>query len=492
MTTARVVSRNAAVLMVGQGVSLAMRVVYLAVLARYVGPDGVGSISTATSLVAILSLVIVFGLDTLLVRDVAADRARAQAYVSQVIALRLGLTLLFVPLLLVTIALSSYTRETRAIIGIYALAYVLDTFYSIARSVFHAHQRMGYGAAVEVGRDLVNVLVSLIAVSLGWPLIVIVAISAAASLLKLVAGMALLSWRFVRPTLRVDVRASLRLLRSAMPFGAVLALGVIGTQLNTVLLSWWASSETVGLFSAAATPMGILLIVPGVVMESVFPAFSGYGGQRTAGLARSYQVSYKALLASGFAMGVGVMVVAPQVVLIVYGAEFGGAVPALRIMAVQLLTMVGYVNGAFLHATNQQTLFARIRVGLAALNAVLCLALIPRWGHVGAATATVVPGVLDLFLYTALCHRYLELEFPWGLLLKTAAGATAMAMASLLALRLGIPLAAVILLVAPLTYGAVLVALRVLGRADVEFLRSIAPLVGWRRRILGRMGAHGR
>jgi len=67
-----------------------------------------------------------------------------------------------------------------------------------------------------------------------------------------------------------------------------------------------------------------------------------------------------------------------------------------------------------------------------------------------------------------------------------------MAMASLLALRLSIPLAAVILLVAPLTYGAVLVVLRVLGRADVEFLRSIAPLAGWHRRILGRMGAHGR
>jgi O-antigen/teichoic acid export membrane protein len=491
MTTARVVSRNATVLMMGHGVSYAMRVLYLGVLARYAGPDGIGSISTATSLVAILVLVVSFGLDTLLVRDVAADGARTRTYVSQVIVLRLGLTLLFVPLLLAAMTLSSYTPETRTIIGIYGLAYILDTFYAVARAVFHAHQRMGYGAAVEVGRDIINVVASIVAISLRWPLVAIVMISAGASAVKLVAGMELMRWRFVRPTLRVDLRACLRLLHSAVPFAAVLALGVIYAQINTVLLSWWSTSEAVGLFSSAAMPITILFIVPTVVMESVLPAFSSYGGQPSAGLTRSYQVSFKALLVVGFAVGAGVLVVAPDIIRIVYGPAFGGAVLALRIMAVQLFGMVGYVNGAFLHATNQQARFARIRIGLTALNAVLCLLLIPPWGYLGAATAAVVPGILDFFVYTALCHTYLGLSYPWGILLRAGVSATAMAVVSVAALEVGVPLVAVIVLVAPIVYGGGLVALRVFDPTEYAFLDSIVPLAGWRRRLRALMGLGG-
>lgn len=485
------VSRNAAILIAGHALSYAMRIVYIGVLARYAGPDGVGRISTATSLVAILVLLVTFGLDTLIVRDVAAHPERTGDVASQATVLRLGLTIVYCAVLLGVTVFSAYPHETRVIIGIYGLAYILDNLYGVARSVFHAHQQMVYGAAIEVGRDLINVAASLVAIHLGWSLPAIVAISAVVSLAKLLAGWAVLRLRFARFTLRIRRRDAIAMLQRAMPFAAVLALGVLYAQMNTVMLSWWKPEEAVGLFSAAVMPVGILLIVPSMFMESIFPAFSAYADAGSPGLVRAYRASFRALLLIGLAMGAGTMVVAGPVIGIIYGPDFAGAAPVLRVLAVQLLSMVGYVNGALLQATGRQIAFARVRAGLTALNAVLCLLLIRPLGYMGAALAAVIPGAIDMFLYTAWCHRSLGLGFPWRLIGRAACCATAMALATFLGLRVGVPLVVVVLLVAPTVYGVALVALRVLDREEYQYLSRVLQYARWRKRLLPHSEAKG-
>jgi len=238
-------------------------------------------------------------------------------------------------------------------------------------------------------------------------------------------------------------------------------------------------------------PVSILLLVPSTVMESILPAFSEYRHTGDGNLARAYQTSFKLLLVLGTAVGAGVIVVAPNIVRLVFGSAFDGAVPALRILSVQLLTMVGYINGALLFATDRQALFARVRVALTVLNAVLCLVLIPPLGYLGAAIAAVVPGVIDFFLYTALCHRQLGFGFPWHTLLKVSTCAGVMAGVSGLALGLGLPLLVVVALLAPLVYGGMLHALRVLDRGEYRFLERATPLGRWRRSARMRLGIGG-
>ena len=297
---------------------------------------------------------VTFGLDTLIM-SVAAHPERTGDVASQATVLRLGLTIVYCAVLLGVTVFSAYPHETRVIIGIYGLAYILDNLYGVARSVFHAHQQMVYGAAIEVGRDLINVAASLVAIHLGWSLPAIVAISAVVSLAKLLAGWAVLRLRFARFTLRIRRRDAIAMLQRAMPFAAVLALGVLYAQMNTVMLSWWKPEEAVGLFSAAVMPVGILLIVPSMFMESIFPAFSAYADAGSPGLVRAYRASFRALLLIGLAMGAGTMVVAGPVIGIIYGPDFAGAAPVLRVLAIQLLSMVGYVNGALLQATGARS-----------------------------------------------------------------------------------------------------------------------------------------
>jgi len=224
------IAKNASALMLGQIVSRTLGIFYVAALARYVGAEGIGKISTATALNGLLVLVVGPGLDTLLVRDVAADEQRSGRYVCNMLILR---ALLGVPFVLFTTAVARvahYPSDTVAIIYVYALVYLFDRFGEILAAVFRAFERMEYDAGSQIVRDLINISLSLLAIYLRRSLLAIVLVSALAHACKLLLMMALLNGRFVRSRLAISFSMSKRLLISSLPFGVLLILHTLQAQ----------------------------------------------------------------------------------------------------------------------------------------------------------------------------------------------------------------------------------------------------------------------
>lgn len=476
MITARTVSKNTLALLAGSAISHGLRLVYVAALARYVGVEGIGKISTATALVSLSILIVNFGLDTLVIRDLAGDKTRAGEYLANVAFVRLLLTLAMAAVLAAVVSQSHYPREVIIIIAVYALTYVLDSFSDVARSIFHAYQRMEYAALMQCVRDAINVGASLLGIALGWSLVAIVWISAFAALIKLALSMIAVQWRFVRPALRLDPALLRQLLWAAVPFAALLSIGVLHGQLNIIILSWIDTAEAVGIYSAATFPIVTLLILPDIFMQSIFPVFSNHYQRSTMALNEAYRASYKAMLIVGFPLGAGTMLVSRHVIRLVYGPGFEQAVPVMNILALQLLTMVGYVNGAFLNATNRQTLFAVLRAAMVTFSALLCIILIPTYGYLGAAVAATIPALVDFWLYSILCHRYARLSLPWGTGLRIGASTVTMALTGYLALSLGMNVFLVALLVAPSLYIACLIGLSVIGAEERRFIGEVIPI----------------
>ncbi|MBN1965309.1 MAG: oligosaccharide flippase family protein, partial [Anaerolineae bacterium] len=169
------IAKNTSVLAVAQITSRAFAILYVAALSRYVGTEGIGQISTATSLNAILLLIVGPGLTYLLVRDVASDKSKASTYVSSMLFLRLAFIVPFIALTVLLAYSGRYSRETAVIIHLYTAVYVLDTMGEIMIATFQAYEHMEYEAGLQITRDAVNIIVSLLAIAWGWPLIGIVA-----------------------------------------------------------------------------------------------------------------------------------------------------------------------------------------------------------------------------------------------------------------------------------------------------------------------------
>lgn len=475
MNTASTVMKNVAALSAGTIVSQVLRVIYVGLLARYVGAEGFGQITTATALVAIMILVVNFGFDTLMVRDIAADHEVASRYVTNVLFLRLLLTIGFVALLALLVSRSNYSRETNLIIGIYALTYVLDSLSGVMRSVFYGFQKMEYKTALDLGRDLLNVVVSIFGILMQWSLVAIVAVSAFASLTRLIASVMVLRMRFVRPSATLDWALCRRLMLAALPFFALVCLSVASEALVVVILSWMGDEAAVGHYGAAAMPVVTLLILPGMFMESILPVFAERLHASRDALAQAYSASYKLLLLIGLPMGVGLILVAGPVTTLIYGPDFEQTVIVMALLALQLCTMVGYVNGAYLTASNHQTLFALLRTGSVTLTVLLCLSFAPTYKAAGAAAAVAAVAVLDFVVYSLLCHHDLRLPLPYRTFAKVILSSAVMAALGLLALHVGLSLIPMIMLCAA-AYAVLLIALQVISHDEWHLVSSAGPL----------------
>lgn len=483
-STARTVSKNLFWLLAGSLLSQVLRIFYVAVLARYVGATGFGQISTATTLMSLLILVVNFGLDTLAVRDMAARPERAGSVVSSVAALRLALAVVLVAALAVVVKISPYDESTCLIIGIYGLVYLLDSFADVARSVFSASQRMEYRSAVDLSRDVFNVAVSLLGILLGWSLIAIVWVSALASLVKLVLSVWLMRTRFVRPSARVDLSLCKYMVSSALPFLALVCISVASARVNVVILSWVDTPAAVGIYSAAVFVIAALLTLPEMFMESIFPLFSQLRERADDTLTTAYRTSYKFMLMVGCALGTGTVIASARLLTLLYGPAFEPAAAVAGLLSIQLFTMVGYVNGAYLNATHRQGLFAILRVGSVTLVVVLCLVLIPQQHYVGAASAVAISSTIDFVLYSLLCHHYARVSLPWLTILRISIASAAMAAASLAVVRLGIdPIVGV--MPGVIVYLTALGLLGAIGREEKEFVAGIVSS----KRLLRPLGA---
>jgi O-antigen/teichoic acid export membrane protein len=78
----KTITKNASVLMLSQLITWGMALVLMIFLPRYLGAVGVGKFQLATSLWAIVSIVVSFGMDTYMTREIARMPEKASQFLA--------------------------------------------------------------------------------------------------------------------------------------------------------------------------------------------------------------------------------------------------------------------------------------------------------------------------------------------------------------------------------------------------------------------------
>ena len=477
MSNVRTIAKNTTALLAAEGVSQVLRVIYFAVLVRYVQAEGMGKISTAQALVTILFVLVTFGFEQLMVRDVAGDKTKTVTYFSNVAFLRLFLSVPFGLAIWALVQVFDYPAELAIITYIYGFAFLVKAFTDVGLAIFQAYEIMEYNLLTRVIRDLVNIGLSLLAIALQYSLIVIVSVTALANVVELVLTFALLRRQGVQFRFQVDLGLAKRLLVMSVPFALVSVYPLAHSQLNTLILSATSTVEDVGWFASPNMLVGMTMLIPAVFMRAVFPVFSRYSGRPAGALQSTYQKSFTYLLILGLAVSVGTFLTAGRLIPLIFGDGFGESVPVLQILAWQpVFGFVGHVNGNLLVATGREKFFVVTEGLFAGFYALLGFVLVPLMGMIGAAIAVVVPTAIGFAFYSVYCHRSLGLALPWKRALAATAAALLMAAAVYSALHLGVNLFAVVLLIAPAIYAAALALLGALSREDVSLLKQALKL----------------
>ena len=409
--------RNTIVVLTAKVVARLIALVTVIYIVNSLTPAGYGSFTVLVNLTAIVSVVLDLGFNVLFVREGARDHGQIQRYLRNVMSLRLLMSVVAFGLLA---GLTALLGLSDLLVAGFVLM-VLTSYSSLLRNGLYAVQQLGFEAVAVVLESLVLLGLVLYGHRTNqgvayyvWAYAVQYAFSCVYFTVVLAAKrIAVVGWGFELPLLR-------DWFWKGLPFALTFVLTILYFRIDQPLVYVLQSKDAAGFYGAAYKPIESLLFVPMTFLSIVFPVLSVYHRERPAEMVDTLSRFYKALLLMGWPMSVGIFVLALPLNHVLHFHD--ESAPALRILALAL--GFAFINNAFigaLNASDRQSSFTWAAGWSLVANVALNLALIPRFGYLGASAATVltelVLGVAGWVLTSRHVGRVPVVSLSWRIVL---------------------------------------------------------------------------
>jgi O-antigen/teichoic acid export membrane protein len=360
--------------------------------ARVLGTEGYGIFSYALSVAAFFAIFADIGLTGLLTREAAKKPERLSEYVSTVALFKLALV---VATAVVVIGIAPFFVKidaARTLLPIVAFILVLDNLRSFSFSIARANHRMEIEGILDMATELFITGLGF-AVLFWWPNTTNLALSYALG--------GLVGLTVVILTIRKQFQVSLKnfnkrllgpIFSASWPFAMLAVFSTFMTNIDSIILGWYQTARDLGLFAAAFRPVAILYLLPGFLGSGLAPLFSQMAHHEKHNSMKEVLGKVLALtIGLALPLTVGGIILAPSIISLLFGGDYVGSVTTFRTLLVTLLFVFpGTIISTAIYALNLQKTFIRASGLGAVMNIVLDLLLIPGFGILGSAVATVI------------------------------------------------------------------------------------------------------
>ena len=371
--------------------TLGASVVVSIVLARYLGTAQFGLLNYAMAIVAIFVQLARFGMSGVLVRELVVDPDRERHILGTAFAIRLlGGVIAFIAVGATAAVLLRDEPIVGALATILAVGLVFDSLVVI-ESHFQGLLQNRTTATLRAMVAVVSMAASLVLVFAEAPIVSFAIVIAGESVLLgfafLVAyqrSSSIRAWSF-----RLDVARSL--LSQSWPLILAGVTASVYLKIDQVMLGAMADPAAVGLYAAAVRLSEGWYFIPTAIATAAFPILLRARSASAAAYDRRLQQLYDGLFWAALIVIVPVSLFADFIVTTLYGLEYRDAGPilALHVWAGLFIFMRAGLSKWLI--AERFTIFSLASHGSGAVvNILLNLWLIPRYGPMGAAIATLV------------------------------------------------------------------------------------------------------
>jgi O-antigen/teichoic acid export membrane protein len=370
------------------------------VIARVLGASEFGHFAFAISFTGIFLVIVDYGFNVLIVKDVAVSPEKAIPLCRDILSGKWILTALSTVIIVGTVKASGYPAETAYVIYILWLSSVLYSFGLFYNNIFRGFNLFQYETYPTVILNVVQILLVGILILFHCKAIAIACGYFVARAVYLSVSVLFVSKKIGRLGFGLNLRRGFSLLLQAMPFGVHAILGTLFFQLDTVLLSHYSGNTEVGYYQAAMRLVLASLIICDVLTSAYFPHLSkkikvDLYAFKDDGLALN-----KYLLMIGGMISSFLIVYAKEVVTIVYGGAYSRSIYLMQLLAaVILLKFIGSAYSVMVTVSEHQNLRAFGVAVSVVVNVILNLMLIPGYGAVGAAMTSIITHIVLDSLY---------------------------------------------------------------------------------------------
>lgn len=389
MTRARALTANMLAVTLGKAATVAFGLLAIALLTRHLGPTGYGYYRTVLTYAAFASILADLGLYMIVLREISNERFEAPRVLGNALLLRLvstGGVLLagaFVALAL------PYDPVVRQGIFLGGLIYIAIQGSELLVTIFQKTLKQGRAAAAEALGGLTTLALVWVLAHLGAGMLAMLAATAGGSGLTFA-----LSWylgrRLIpfRPCLEPAVWRYLVV--AGLPLAGSHVIGLAILRGDTLLLSLLQPAAEVGLYGVPSKIFEIAVTLAFLFGGLMMPLLVAARGD-DAGFAGLLAHACNTMAMFGIGTVVALAVFAEEIVVLVAGAEFAAAAPALVVLAfAAAVTAVSLMLRFAVIAVEQPgRVLQADGLGLV-VAAVAYLTLIPRFSFMGAAVGTLL------------------------------------------------------------------------------------------------------
>lgn len=360
-------------------------------MARYLGPEQYGDINFAMAFVGIIAIITTLGLDTIAIRELVNGKKEAEVIGTTFFARLIISAITLIGLLIYAVGFQDTSTAQTMLIIVFSFTAIFQTFdvidlyfQSIVKSKYVVYAR-NIASTLSAGARMIMVLVHAPVIYFG----------VAITVEFLLAGLFMLyyyqrktdrsiaNWTFNFQLLKEMLKDSWPLILSSISI-------VLYMRLDQVMLGEISTSKEVGDYSAAAKLVEVWYIIPMAITSSLYPFILKVKDDPIA-YEKKLTNFYSLLLWGSIIAAAVTTLIAKYLILILFGEGFLDAVIVLQVYVWSVpATFMGVATSVFLLAENLTRIsFLRTFMGMVA-NIILNLLLIPKYGGVGAALATVI------------------------------------------------------------------------------------------------------
>jgi O-antigen/teichoic acid export membrane protein len=361
------------------------------VLSRKFGEEGIGQYSFATVVGGLALIFADFGLRSYTLKEVGRHRQAAKDRYSEIVATTLTNTAITLACFILVVLIAPITGEAKWIFALIGISQLFLGILGCFGVLFIAHERMDIGAFYETRASWLVALSAVTVALSGGNLIAVCATIAVAYLVAAIVGATFAIRHFQISLGHFSLKIYRLRLLEALPFALRQILRQVSMRMDILFIGFLLGASQVGAYAVAYRLIYMLFLMFNLVGIAILPASSRNFKESREDFVFLAQRAMGVAVLLSVPAAVGLVLVAPAAIELIFSSEFESSAGLLQALAVLVAIFpLAVVTLNLLDASDRQIQTMTAEAVGVVIGLIAHSVLIPVFGLYGAVAAAII------------------------------------------------------------------------------------------------------
>ncbi|PLW79498.1 hypothetical protein C0585_07650 [Candidatus Woesearchaeota archaeon] len=412
MSLKKTILTNTAWLTASRLINSIIGYILIVAIARNLGDVGLGQYSFAFAFASVFFLIVNFGLNVIILKDVARNQKKAEEFIRNIIGIKLSLGLIVLFIISIYAWFFNDNKILQLSLIFAAFIQFISIFSGIFIAYFESNNQMQYGSFASFCERIIALILGVFILfktkSLPYFILVLLISNLSQFIILTVFIMKRIN---ILPLFNIEKWK--KLATKALPYFFIASFTFIIFRIDTIMLSLMVNNEVTGWYNAAYKLIDTLNIIPGLLMVALLPSMSKLFVENKSLLRQLFLRIFRYIFTLILPIVLATTLLADRFIFFIYGRSFVGSTISLQVLIwSELFLFLNLIMGNLLNSIDEQKRFSIIMMIGAIFNIILNLIFIPLYSYKAAAFTTVFTMALNFILmYYYINKNFIKIKF---------------------------------------------------------------------------------